>query len=128
MTSLTACGTTIGVQKNKYVCGSEEVPDNLAEEAFENVEDIKKLLAGRKLGDDITSGALQEALNTYDRETTRLKEIYEEQVEKRGRNYPVLRPATCVQGGQFDEGGWVPASFILGFAADGFVGAAVFCC
>ena len=84
ITSLTACGTTIGVQKNKYVCGSEEVPDNFWEEAIENVDDIiEKLRAGRKQGEDITSGALQKALATYDRETTRLKEIYEEQVEKR---------------------------------------------
>jgi len=83
-TSIAACGTTIGAQKNKYVCGSEEVPDNLAEEAIENVEDIvEKLLTGRKQEEDITSGALQEVLDTYDRDTTRLKEIYEEQVEKR---------------------------------------------
>ena len=84
LTSLVACGTTIGVQKNKYVCGSEEVPDNFREEAIEKVDDIiEKLRAGRKQEEDITSGALQEVLNTYDRETTRLKEIYEEQVEKR---------------------------------------------
>ena len=45
LTSLVACGTTIGVQKNKYVCGSEEVPDNFKEEAIEKVGDlVEKLL------------------------------------------------------------------------------------
>ena len=84
LTSLVACGTTIGVQKNKYVCGSEEVPDNFKEEAIEKVGDlVEKLLTGRKQEEDITRGALQEVLDTYDRDVTRLKEVYEEQVKKR---------------------------------------------
>lgn len=83
-TSLVACGTTIGVQKNKYVCGSEEVPDNFKEEALEKVEDIfEKLFTGRKQEEDITGGALQEVLDSYDRDVTCLKEVYEEQVKKR---------------------------------------------
>ena len=60
------------------------MPDNFKEEAIEKVgELVEKLLTGRKQEEDITRGALQEVLDTYDRDVTRLKEVYEEQVKKR---------------------------------------------
>ena len=60
------------------------MPDNFKEEAIEKVGDlVEKLLTGRKQEEDITRGALQEVLDTYDRDVTRLKEVYEEQVKKR---------------------------------------------
>ena len=60
------------------------MPDNFKEEALGKVEDIvEKLFSGRKQEEDITDGALQEVLDSYDRDVTRLKEVYEEQVKKR---------------------------------------------
>ena len=60
------------------------MPDNFKEEALEKVEDIfEKLFTGRKQEEDITGGALQEVLDSYDRDVTCLKEVYEEQVKKR---------------------------------------------
>jgi len=76
-TSLVACGTTIGVQKDKVVCGNKKLPKTLEKELLE------KVCTGEIQEEDVTGGALQKVLDTYDRETTALKTIYQEKIQKR---------------------------------------------
>ena len=82
--SLVACGTTIGVQKDKVVCGNKEVPNSAKEILLEKAEDVlEKVFTGEVQEEDITGGALQKVLDNYDKDTAALKTIYEEKVQKR---------------------------------------------
>ena len=55
--------TVMGVQKGKHVCGSETIASGTEE--------------------NITGGSLQKVLRTYDRQTTKLKEVYEKKIQER---------------------------------------------
>ena len=44
---------------------------------------LEKVCTGEIQEEDVTGGALQKVLDTYDRETTALKTIYQEKIQKR---------------------------------------------
>jgi len=53
--------TIMGVQKGKHVCGSKTIASGTEE--------------------DITGGSLQKVLRTYDRQSDKLKEVYERKIQ-----------------------------------------------
>ena len=57
------------------LCGNKKLP-NSRKEFLEKV-------CTREREEDITGGALQKVLDSYDRETTALETIYQEQIQKR---------------------------------------------
>jgi len=63
--SRAACGTIIGAQKNKHVCGSKKIPTD------------------KGTAEDITKGSLEKVLASYDRQADRLKEVYQKKIVER---------------------------------------------
>ena len=73
-----ACGTIVGAQKNKHVCGNKKSARQDADGPFK----------------DITGRTLQKVLDNYDRDTGKLKEVYMYVLSRTLTTLQIMYPST----------------------------------
>jgi hypothetical protein len=73
-----ACGTIVGAQKNKHVCGNKKSARQDADGPF----------------NDITGRTLQKVLDNYDRDTGKLKEVYMYVLSRTLTTLQIMYPST----------------------------------
>ena len=68
MSAAIGLSTIMGAQQEKHVCGSKKIPTDRGT---------------ANTAEDITKGSLQKVLGSYDRQTDRLKQVYQKKIVER---------------------------------------------